>query len=184
VLSYLGIIRYYNILYTKSNKYIENYINVPHIENTKIIIISKLKTYSNIDIKPFINSLFDQTIHVDNIIIYNNDNRLDHLDNNIISVMKYNDNSKYSHIDNIMNFEKEKYTIIIDLQENIIYGKDFIENIVDKFNSDKKVLIDKDKRFILFTPELINIDNMNKNKDIKQYVTEYITTDYFKNYKY
>ena len=138
-------------------------------------------------IKQCINSILDQTIRINKIylfLIVNNDlqndlkNIPDYLKDIVIIVptKDYKENTK---IIPMLIKEKESDTIILALDNDIIYGKDFIQVMVDEMiKNDNTVLVDSKKTCILFKTsyfdsKIISEKNFLKNKKIIKYNENY-----------
>ena len=191
--TYFGFDRYLNILlyskYSKKNKYIENYTKLnEYIPKQSNIIISLATKYEDLNkIKQCINSILDQTIRINKIylfLIVNNDlqndlqNIPDYLKDIVIIVptKDYKENTK---IIPMLIKEKESDTIILALDNDIIYGKDFIQVMVDEMiKNDNTVLVDSKKTCILFKTsyfdsKIISEKTFLKNNKIIKYNENY-----------
>ena len=162
ILECLGIIRYVKLHFFKIEDYIPNYKNLKKTDN-KVILSFTTKSKNINKIKPMLNSILDQTIQVDQLIL------------NIYNESEYDIPEEYKKIMNIFNCEKDygcasKFiptilrqdsndSIIILLDDKSIYGKDFLEKMIDEYNEHKMCIISKDT--VLFTPDLINVDKIN-----------------------
>ena len=171
ILYYYGITRYIQLHYENPNKYIENYKNlpkIPDIENK--IIISFTTTPDRIKkINPMLNSILDQTVKIDQIVLnipgnckgktYNVPNNYKNIMNIITCEKDYGPATKF--IPTILR-EDNADTIIILLDDDTIYGKDFIETIVEesKKNKDKTII---SKKSILLKPSNVDPSIINKN---------------------
>jgi hypothetical protein len=121
--------------------YADSYVNLPKAaSDSKIIVsISTEKTDFN-SIKTMINSVLDQTVHADQIIINiqtGNDMIIPDviLRNHILLVHKLSKNyGKCSTFLSPLSREKDAKTKIILLNDEQIYGKDFVENIIEESN--------------------------------------------------
>lgn len=191
ILSYYGIIRYIKLYLSKSvDKYTENYSSLPLASNDKRVIVilsvqneDELKT-----IYPTINSLLDQTVRINQIFLVlpckSNCNVPENL-TKVVTVVQpgktYDDT--YQDIISILHREKENDTIIIKVSNGVIYGNDFIENLLEISESASDFVIkDKANLFLLVKPSLIILDTDHKfisflNNNVKD-------ISYSENYKY
>jgi cellulose synthase/poly-beta-1,6-N-acetylglucosamine synthase-like glycosyltransferase len=171
VLSYFGITRYISLRRDKSKKLIEQYKTLSKASDSNKVIISFTTTLQNIDrIRPMINSILDQTVRVDQIILvlpygstYNIPEYLKEIVTIVPTGKNYGEGTKL--IPTLLR-EKECDTIIIAINDNKIYGKDFIETLVEEANKNPNtVLIDKCNSTILVRPEYFGCDIIDRDKD-------------------
>ena len=120
---------------------------------------------------PFLNSLLDQSIRVNKIVL----NLPDSYENKEYDVpSKYNDiilvyrsgknYGKYNHIIPVLLRELEDDTIIISLKDNYIYNYYLIENLLNKYEQNPDNII-YDNNLMLFKPKFFNKNIVNYNKD-------------------
>jgi hypothetical protein len=150
ILIYYGWIRYYNIKYNIFGmpSYIENYkkLDKINIDSKRVVIslhIPDKTESSDKTLKATIKSLLDQTIRIDLItIVAPNDAQIPSDISDSISVYKtsrdYGDLNCV--IPTIMR-EGDISTYIIVLSSGVIYGKDFIEKLVDTSNKNPDKII-------------------------------------------
>jgi hypothetical protein len=182
---YFGFDRYLECHYRDSKKFIENYKNVNKINN-KNIVVSFTTTKDRINnIKPMINSLLDQTIKVDRIYLVNylfDDNDIPkYLDDIVNKIPCKVDYGYGTSIIPILLKEKDKNTIIINVKDNIVYSKDFLENVVDEIKSGEVL---SDDNFLAFKPLNFSSDIIDRSKN--KYTKKWFTTkcNKLKNVKY
>ena len=161
LLYYFGFTRYLELYCRSYKKYLENYKNLNKASKDSKVIISFTTTPEHIKkIKPLLNSLLDQTVKVDQIVL------------NIPKDLKYDIPKEYNNILNVFECgkdygcatkfiptilrEQNKDTIIILIQDNYIYGKDYIETMIEEYNKNKCAIINK--QGILVTPEFFGMD--------------------------
>ena len=171
ILYYYGITRYIQLHYETPDKYIENYKNLPKISGIdNKIIISFTTTPDRINkLNPMLNSILDQTVKIDQIVLnipenckgktYNIPNNYKNIINIITCGKDYGPATKF--IPTVLR-EDNADTIIILLDDDTIYGKDFIENIVEesKKNKDKTIY---SKKSILLKPSNIEANIINND---------------------
>jgi len=174
LLSYFGINRYLWILWRDSNVYITKYSSLPKEDTKNKVVISLSATEDNIGkIKPMINSILDQTVKVDQIIlVLPNDftekghNVPNYLNKVVTIVPSGRDYDKGTKIIPVLLREKECDTIIIALDNNIVYGQDFIYSMLEESkNNPNKVLVDNKGYSILAKPDNFGCDVLDRNKD-------------------
>lgn len=173
VLSYFGITRCWMLKIQNPDTYIEKYSQLPNI-NQKRIVLSFTTIPNNLDkIKPMINSILDQTIKVNQIALvtpyhykgqkYNFPQYLNKVANNFPAGKDYGFGTK---LIPILLREKECDTIIIAINDNYIYGKDFIEIMVQAVEDNPNtVIVDNNRSTIVLKPEYFDCDIINRKKD-------------------
>jgi hypothetical protein len=192
--SYFGITRYLSLKINGSESYINNYHKIPKTDNITNIAISTTPDRI-INIKPTINSILDQTIRVDKILLIipqtdiDNGYQLpDYL--NQVAILtptgkNYGEGCCNSIIPMLLH-EKECNIIIVALLDDIIYGKDFIETMVSNVETNPGVsLVDKKRTSMVIKPEYYDCSIINRDKD--KYTDDWFLTnskviDYTENY--
>ena len=133
--SYFGITRYYLLRFQSSDSYISTYPTIRKTDTNVTVSIST--TPKRIEkIRPMINSILDQTVRVDRIILVVDQDAIDrgytlpsYL--NKIAILfptgkDYGSGCCNSMVPMLLT-EKECDTTIIALLDDVIYGKDYIE---------------------------------------------------------
>jgi len=171
ILVYFGIIRYIHLYFSKTvDKYTEKYTDLPMASENKTIIVLSIDSEEDLkNIFPTVNSILDQTVRVNQIFLVVPCSSTFEIPENllkVISVVKpgkvYDD--KYQDIISILEREKEKNTIIIRISKGIIYGKEFIENIIEISESNPdSVINDESNLFLVLKPSFIKFDESSKN---------------------
>jgi hypothetical protein len=144
IINYFGLDRYYtlkNSSQSYTSSLVDNYKNLTKYDERIVISLSSNDiTLENL--RPMLNSLLDQTISVDRIYLH-----LPPLEgqsyiipedyNNFLSINNLRKNYGYGNniIPLLLISETEINTKIIYLDNNNIYGKDFIQKIVEKSNN-------------------------------------------------
>lgn len=139
LLLYFGIVRYIKLNLYCCDKFSEMYLKLPRVNSKNKVIVSIYTKEPNLNkIKKVINSILDQTVHPDQIII----NTAPDMDiqlpdfiknNNIIITHKLaNDYGDISNIISPLLREKNGDTIIILVDDTTIYGTDLIESLVEE----------------------------------------------------
>lgn len=196
--SYFGINRYLWCYVQNSDSLIEKYSQLPKEFDDRIIISFSTTPDKIHKLKPFINSILDQTIKVDliaMIIIQDEDNP------NTYDIPKYIKNvanvfpagreyGKGTKIIPMLLREKECGTIIIALDENKIYGQDFIYSIIEEYKKHPdSVLIDNKGYAMLINSEHFGCDVIDREKEnfdndwFLSKASKNKTFDYSENYK-
>lgn len=171
ILVYFGIIRYIHLYFSKTvDKYTEKYTDLPMASENKTIIVLSIDSEEDLkNIFPTVNSILDQTVRVNQIFLVVPCSSTFEIPENllkVVSVVKpgkvYDD--KYQDIISILEREKEKNTIIIRISKGIIYGKEFIENIIEISESNPdSVINDESNLFFVLKPSFIKFDESSKN---------------------
>ena len=169
--SYYGIDRYI-YLHMKSPEYfINKYSHLPKADLKNKTVISFSTTPEKINkIKPMINSILDQTVKVDAIYIvllndkhYNIPKYINQVATTVLAGKDYGGGTK---IIPILLKEKECDTIIIALNDNVVYGQDFIFTMIEESNKNPgTVLLDKKGDVMLVKPEYFGCDVINRDKE-------------------
>ena len=196
ILTYFGITRYITLQLQSPDTYIENYHKLPksNAKKVNIVIYSDSKSINNL--KPMINSILDQTIRVDRIFLVTTDITSDELPEYLKKVVtilpaakKYGSEFANPLITMLLN-EKHADTTIVVLKNNIIYGKDFIETIINiSEKTPKTVIIDNKHKSLVIKPHYYDTNIFDRNKDTYPdiWFTEKIPhkyVHYSENYKY
>lgn len=188
ILQYFGITRYLSLHYSKCEPYIKTYGSLPvnKVDNQRVVISFSVSPENITKINPMILSILDQTIKVDEISL------------NVYSGLKYDIPEKFKDMMNIYKCgkdykeltklvptllrEHEKNTIIICLDEMIVYGKDFIEKLIDESvkNPDKVILT---KHAILIKPDYVDKNIVSEISGTFSYIKPTHTVSYVENYK-
>jgi DNA-directed RNA polymerase subunit F len=196
--NYFGYIRYFSIIHqNNSDKLIENYSKLEmHKAKQKVVLSISVKPGELEKIRPLINSILDQTVRVDQIalIMNNNDdiNKLpEYLRKIVVVFPSGKDYGKGNNIVPLLLKEKESDTIIIGLYNNVVYGKDFLEVLLDESNKNPDaVILDHKKYSILLKPEHYGCEILKRDQE--KYDEEwflantkrYNILNYGENYKY
>jgi hypothetical protein len=178
LVSYFGIIRYFTLHIKSSEGFINNYKNLDRADKSRVVI-SFTTTPDNISkIKPMLNSILDQTVRVDQIALnipykYKGKNyEIPKEYEKILSIFRfekdYEDCAKY--IPTLLR-EGEVGTKIIYLDDNQIYGKDFIEFLVEESNNnpDKAIYTKENMNSsggVLIKPEFFNCNILGRDTEI------------------
>ena len=175
--------------------YIENYHKLPKSDSKKVIVVVHINPDKVNTIKPMINSILDQTIKVDRIfltMLIKNNYKLPEYLEKVLTVLPMGKNYGEGFVNSlipVLMHEKECDTTILSLVDNIIYGKDFIENILNLAEkTPNTVIIDKEKNSILIKPEYYDCNILDRDNDYteKLFLTKcpYKYINYTENYKY
>ena len=202
VLNYYGLIRYTNIYLYSIEHYINNYSKLDEVNKKNKVIITLIVNENQFkNIKYVIKSLLDQTVKVNliSIVLPNNHEFIlpDELSKSV-AIYKYNDDKiPLGNLNSILSTvirEGEATTKIITLQAGVIYGKDFIEIILEEsekhpnhviyVNSEENNDIELEKGTLfntgLFDTHFLNTPN---NVNINEYINNYFDKKKIKKHK-
>ena len=194
--SYFGITRYYLLRFQSSDSYISTYPTIRKTDTNVTVSIST--TPKRIEkIRPMINSILDQTVRVDRIILVVDQDAIDrgytlpsYL--NKIAILfptgkDYGSGCCNSMVPMLLT-EKECDTTIIALLDDVIYGKDYIETLIAEGEKYKgRAIHDKKHTSIMFKPEYYDCTIINRDKG--KYTDDWFlenskTLDYSENFRY
>ena len=195
-LSYFGIIRYLSLHVKSSEKFIEKYSKLPKVSDNSRVVISFTTTPEKIKkIKPMINSILDQTVKVDfiEIVIPNSEKTYDipkYIKDVAMVLPSGKDYGDGTKIIPVLLREQESDTVIIALNDNMVYGQDYIYSIIEESRKNpEKMIIDNKNSTMLVKPEFFDSDVINRNKkkyDLKWMIKKSKGTkvlNYSENYK-
>jgi hypothetical protein len=169
-LSYFGITRYFSCHIKNSNNFIQNYSKLPKTSERRVVISFSVNPNKLNKLKPFINSILDQTVKVDLIaMIIPDDGRNmnyvipDYIKDFAVIFHTGRGYGKGTKLIPMLLREKECDTTIIALDENIVYGQDFIYSLIEESKKySDSVLTDKKGTFMLFKPEHFGCDVIDR----------------------
>jgi hypothetical protein len=169
-----GMYRYIYMYLDNPEKYLKNYQNLDKADTNNKVIVSITTTPNKISkLKPVLNSILDQTVKIDQIALnipykYNgNEYKIPEEFTKFVSVyrcgMDYGPGTKL--IPTLLR-EDECGTIIITLDDDQIYGKDFIETLIYESNKNPNnaIYINENKcsSGLLVKPEFFDPNNILK----------------------
>ena len=194
---YLGFIRYLMLYINPLEKYINSYKHLDKTKSDKKVIISLSTTPANINkhMDIMLKSILNQTVKVDQIVL---------------NIPKLYKDKKYVIPDNYKNIlniftsgrdygisgtkliptllrENDSDSIILLLDDNIVYGEDFIETIINESISNKDKCIYTNNSILVkpgfFDETILNRDgNINNNFILDNLKVDKIKLSYFENY--
>jgi len=160
ILSYFGIIRYISMHTCSTENLIEKYSKLPTIDKNTRVVLSIAPGMENLSkIRPMINSILDQTIKVSQLCLILplenlKDERIPGYLHDIFNIIpcgkNYGDGNV---IIPILMKEKESDSIIVALDHRIVYGKDFVETVVEEMKDTDSVIVDKQKKYMVTKPK-------------------------------
>lgn len=201
ILQYFGLLRYIGLYLFSPENYINNYKKLDKIDDSRTVI-AFTTTQKIKKLTPVVMSLLDQTVKVDLIsLIVPHGSRYKLQKNLKDAVMIFKttrDKGELSPILSTIMREGESDTKIIILGDDSIYGKDFIELLIEESNKNPtKIIYVNNKNYIdlkkgvIFKTNFFKNDflKVGKNVDPNKFINEYFKNfpkkkiNYFQNYK-
>ena len=169
-LSYFGIVRYLTLHVSSVDGFIEGYKNLPKASEGRVVVSFAVDPNKMDRLKPMIASLMDQTVRVDQVVIVlplSSKAQISAYVKKIAHILPSGrDYGDCTGLVPTLLKEKECDTTIIMLDPEVVYGKDFIEVMVEE--SEKKpntVLTDVKETAILVKPEYYGCKVIDPKKD-------------------
>jgi len=188
MLDYFGIIRYIKLYLYSPEQYIKDYKKLDKIYKDKVVI-SLTTTPDNMKkLKPVINSLLDQTVQVDLISLCipegNDEYKLPSELKDAVAIFRCGNNQELNPLISSIMREGESTTSIIVLGDDYVYGKDFVETLIEESNKNPHDIICVGNSInlnkgALFKTDFFKEDFLEKNN---QTPNEFVN-NYFKNHK-
>lgn len=145
ILNYFGLIRYCGLYLFTVESYSKKYNNLDKIGDYRTVISLTATPEQMKNLTPTIKSLLDQTVKVDLISVtipYGNEYKLPSKLENSVSIFRCGiDKKSLNCLLPAITREGESTTKIITLGSDKIYGKDFIEVLLDKSNKKPDTII-------------------------------------------
>jgi hypothetical protein len=181
-----------------NESYIESYKNIDKIDKIDRVIISFTTTHDKIkNIIPVINSLLDQTVKVDLIslvLLDGFDYKIPKNLKNSVTIFKTEQNNGcLTPLLSSLVREGDSTTTIIILGDGIIYGKDFIEILLEESVQHPEKIIyvnNKDsidpKKGVLFKTKFFDVNflDITENDDPKKWLNKYFEQHQKKKIRY
>ncbi len=176
LLSYFGMIRYLSLHVSGSDKLVENYSKLPKAAEKRVVISLAVNPSNFQKIKPVLNSILDQTVKVDQIgvvVPLNSENDVPEYIKKIANIFPAGkDYGEGTALIPILLKEKECDTIIIALASDVIYGKDFIEKMVDESNEYSGILTDIKRKALLVKPDYYGCEILDSKYNDKWFINQ------------
>ena len=153
-LSYYGIIRFIKLHMTDSIFYTEKFTKKEKGDKyTKISIFSPVKKEEAYRLKPFINSLLDQSVKINDItlICENKEDIWKDIDPEIKKILSINTHSEKNNdigtfVFSLLKENKEDTNILV-LNPGKVYGEDYIETLLEK--GEKEDIVYEDENYLM-----------------------------------
>jgi hypothetical protein len=169
------------------DKYVEKYTDLPFASEKRVVVVLSVQNEDELkSIIPTVNSLLDQTVRVNQLFLVlpiDSDFEVPENLTKVLSVVKpgkvYDD--KYQDIISILQREKEKDTFIIKVSNGIIYGNEFIENVIETSEANPdSVIKDSSNSFLLVKSDLVILDDDSKFSNFKNGIKDMTYREHFK----
>lgn len=190
--------RYFKVYFhaeKNKNEYIKNFSKKPRIKTkSKIIVSITCKPHYMKSLMPMLISIMDQNTRIDGIALNipyktNTGETYDNIPDclkDIVSIYRCHDYGKQNNIIPTLLRESEYGTIIISLDEKVIYGKTFIKKLLKESlkNNNRAIFFNEG---MLVKPEFFSADILYEDKEIpniKRYIkAQSMLFEYYENYK-
>lgn len=143
-LVYYGVIRYYLLHHRSTEHYFNKYGKIPPSKDR--VVVSFTATPEQLkNLKPFINSILDQTVRVNDIALtvpYKDINKVPDEFKHLLSI--YGIKNNYNHANDIIPVilrEPDSNTKIIVVNPTMVYGNDFIADMIDESKTGQDTII-------------------------------------------
>lgn len=154
-----GVDRYVFLHHFSTESYLEKYPQLDKADKDRVVICFSASEKELKKLKPFVNSLLDQTVRVNEIVLnipYKDMDKVPSEYKKVLSVRGYS--KDYENASNAVCSvlcEPEAKTKIIIVEPGIIYGKDFVQTMVEQSNKNPNKIIygGKNKKEMLIKPE-------------------------------
>jgi hypothetical protein len=158
--------------------YVSKYPKLPKADQKRVVLVFSIDKDEIKDIKPFINSLLDQTVRVDDIALSVKEEDKDIVPADLKKVINtYSYDKDYQELGVVIPTvlrEPETNTKIIVLEPMKIYGEDFVQTIIEKSNEneDKIIHLKNYPKIMLIKPSFFkeNFCNYEKGHNCNQWI--------------
>lgn len=137
-LAYYGFVRYYQLHTKNTEYYIQKYKKLSKADNNRVVISFTVDEKDLDKLGPFINSVLDQSVRVDDIALTVPYKLMDKIPKQFQKILSiYGISKDYQDANNLVPAilrEPEATTKIIIVEPNMIYGEDFVADMVDASN--------------------------------------------------
>jgi hypothetical protein len=190
IISYCGLTRYLQM--HRSEIVVADLENYSKLDKASVqrLVISMAPTKHRLErLDPTLKSLIDQTVRVDMIAInvpysYDVPKRVENAANIFRTGKDYGDGAK---IIPTLFRENDKDTMILIVEDDVVYGRDFVENIVNAAIANPgKAIIVEGKAILIQKPDHINldcVDNVSGNDWFEMIVVEQLNIKSTETYK-
>lgn len=151
ILDYYGVLRYFIVKNSDYKRYLKNYETLPKADAERVVIAFRYvpEQEKSIPLLPFINSILNQSVKVDDIILITPYKYMKSIPEYLKQIVALNCHSvDYEDASTIICSvlrEPESNTKIIIVDSNMIYGKTFVQDLVEKSNDKPNSMVFGDK---------------------------------------
>jgi len=137
-LAHYGIMRYFSLHLYDTESYVKPFTQLPKADKNRVVVTFTASPTDLVKLTPFLNSILDQTVRVDDIALtipYKDMDKVDDKYKKILTVYGYS--KDYENAANLVCSvlrEPEANTKIIIVEPNMVYGQDFIQSMVEESN--------------------------------------------------
>lgn len=163
IFGYFGATRWVQLHFYPIEAYTKTYPNLEKADDKRVVVSFSASGEELKHLKPFLNSILDQTVRVDDIALTVPYKDIGKIPADVKKVLTVNGYSKdYESASNLVCSvlrEPESTTKILLVDPSIIYGADFIEAMVDGSNENKSSIIYANSDFkqgILIKPQFFD----------------------------
>jgi hypothetical protein len=170
ILQRYGYTRFLGMHLYSTEHYISNYKNLEKMGKDRVIVSFTVNEDEMYNLKPFINSILDQTVRVDDIAVtipYKNAKKIPKNLKNVLSI--HGCDKDYDDAGNLICSvlrEPEANTKIIMVEPYMIYGEDFIETMINESDKNPDSIIygdpSKDKKYGILIKPIFFTDKISK----------------------
>lgn len=172
LLAYFGIIRYLKFHLYLNRDLIRDYSLLEKAsKKTPVIVTFTCKPENISNLKPFLQSVLDQTVKVDKIIFFTPRNiryKIPDYVKDIATVVPAAKDYGYgTSIVPALLKEKNANSIILSCKSNVVYGKDFIQNIIyEAEKNPNSLIVDEKNKSIVLRPSFYDCKILGRNKKL------------------
>lgn len=173
ILAYYGIIRYIRLHFDSVEPYLDRYKNIPKMGKERVVLAFTIDEQNLKKIKPFLISLLDQSVRVDDIVLFipkQKEGIVPARIKKLLSIRTYD--KKYTNPVESCSVltEPEAQTKIIIVSPTVLYGENFIEEILKQSQKSPDCIVYAkagNKEYgMLIKPEFFESDGNMKGKKI------------------
>lgn len=180
VIIYLGLLRYIYLHFSSTKKHLEKYKSLKNASTKdKVVIVIPVDKSKINKLKPVLNSVLDQTVRVNNIFIHSTEHKSKFPSDcqNVAYIAKCGcDYGEAMGIIPALLREDNTETIIIVLRDNVVYGKDFVQTMVEEIKEKDKP-IQTEKAFVIkpkyFKPNTVRKGPQNDMDWLQECLNDY-----------
>lgn len=185
-LAHYGIIRNYRLKNSPLESFTHKYGRLPKADKNRVVIVFTIGT-DNLEksldkLNPFLNSILDQTVRVDDIaIVLPSSHSLTRLPKKYSFLSPYYHEVDYGEsaclVTTVLR-EPESDTKIILVSPDKMYGKEFIQAMIESSNESPEKVIEGGEKEILVKPKFFNEEISSDGKRSVKQIIEGLEKDH------